>query len=277
MNTTPPPVKRILIALDSSASTPNSLTVAAELASRLRAELRGLFVEDNDLLKLAALPFTTQINLTTGTRQPLETSELESQMASLAAAAQRRLAAVAERDRLIWSFRTVRGQIAREIANAAEDADLVIVEGGQHGGPAHARIGLPASATVKQVNRSVLILRAGRHFEGPIFVTFDGTAQSGKALRMAAALARNGNLLTVSIPEGADHEGLETEARTLLGSHAETARFETYSAKTLPELCAHVGGRNAGLVVMSTDDPLLSSGDVMELLDSVTCTILLVR
>ncbi len=279
MNSPASRIRRILIALDSSASTPNSVEVAAGLARRLRAELQGLFVEDDELLQLAALPFTTQVNLTTGGRQPLEPSELESQMARLAAAAQRQLATIAERDRVAWSFRTVRGRIAHEVASAAEGADLVIVEGGHHGGPAHARLGLPASATVKRVTRSVLILRDGRRVEGRIFVVFDGGEQSERALQMASALTHGNGALTVLLPETKDKDPqqLKEQAQGLLSGEAGDVTMESFSANTLAGLCAHVGRPDTGLVVMSADSPLLPAGDVAGLLDSITCTVLLVR
>lgn len=273
------PIKRILVALDSSVPASGGLDVASDLAYRLRAELQGLFVEDDELFRLAALPFTTQVNLSTGGRLPLETTELETQMAGLAAEAQRRLAAIAARNRIRWSFRTVRGRIAHEVATAAESVDLVIVEGGNRRAPAHARLGLPASATVKTVTRSVLILRAGRRFEGPLHVVFDGTPQSEKALRMAAMLSQEDSPLTVLISgkEDKDRMALESRVRTIIGPAADRARLETYDADTLNGLCAHVGTGDAGLVVVAADNPMLAKSDVANLLDSINCTVLLVR
>lgn len=272
-------IRRILIALDSSVSPPDTLEVAADLARRLRAELEGLFVEDNELLQLSALPFTSQVNLTTGGRQPLNTAELEVQMANLAEGARRRLEAIAKRDRVAWSFRKVRGRIAQEIATAAETADLVIIEGGHHGGPAYARIGLPATATVKRITRSVLILRHGRRFDGTVYVVFDGTPQSEKALKMAASLAPTHEMLTILLPEKAqtDRSALEAQARALLGDGDEEIRAESFAAETLGGLCGHIGRSEAGLLVMGADSPLLPDRDVAGLLDSITCTVLLVR
>lgn len=269
-------IRRILIALDASNTAPGNLSVATELASRLRAELQGLFVEDDELLQLAALPFTTQINMTTGGRQALDPAELETQMANLAAFARRRLETVATRDRVAWSFRTVRGRIANEVASAAEGADLVIVEGGHHGGPVHARLGLPASATAMRVTQSVLILRDGRRVEGRIFVVFNGTAQSEKAMQMANALTPDKATLTILLPQ-TEYEALEARARVLLGDSAQAVKMEAFSADTLAGLCMHVGRPDTGLVVLGADNPMLSSGDIASLLNSITCTVLLVR
>lgn len=272
-------IRRILIALDSSTSPPDSLEVAADLARRLRAELEGLFIEDNELLQLAALPFSSQVNLTTGGRQPLDITELESQMANLAEGARRRLETIAKRDRVAWSFRKVRGRIAHEVAVAAESADLVIIEGGHNDGPAYARLGLPATATVKQITRSILILRHGRRFDGTVYVVFDGAPQSEKALRMAASLAPDHDMLTVLLPEnvGTDRTALEAQARALLSDTGQDINVEHCSAETLGGLCGHIGRSEAGLLVMAADSPLLPDRDVADLLDSISCTVLLVH
>ena len=170
-------------------------------------------------------------------------------------------------------------RLAHEVAEAAANADLVVVEGGNRRAPAHARLGLPASATVKTVTRSVLILRAGRRFEGPVHVVFDGTPQSEKALRMAATLSQVDSPLTVLISgrQGQDRAALETQVRTILGPAADRATLETYDADSLNGLCGHIAPGDAGLVVVAADNPMLAASDVASLLDSIDCTVLLVR
>ena len=272
-------IRRILFALDSGSNVRAGLDVAVELAGRLRAELDGLYVEDNDLFQVAQLPFTTQVNLTTGIPQPLLAADLEQQMARLAAAARRRLAAAATRSRVRWTFRTVRGRIAHEVAAAAELADLVIVEGGQHRAPAQNRIGLSSRTTIQSVSRSVLILRAGRRFEGTVSVVFDGTALGEKALAMADILTPSNDALTVLFADQeAEKRGqMEARARELLGVSAGNAHFRTLRAASLAAMCEEVHGHDSGLLVLGADSPLLPQSGVAEILDSLACPVLLVR
>ena len=49
-------IARILVALDASPASVAAAAAAASLAGRLHAELEGVFVEDADLLALAAYP-----------------------------------------------------------------------------------------------------------------------------------------------------------------------------------------------------------------------------
>lgn len=272
-------VRRILVALDSSTSAPAGLDVAVDLASRLRAELQGLYVEDDNLFRIAALPFPTQVSLTTGGKQPLEAADLEQQMARLADAARHRMAQAAERGRVPWSFRTVRGRIAHEVAIAAKTVDLVIVEGGRHNAPAQARIGLSAGTTIQGLTRSVLVLRAGRRFEGPATVIFDATPLGEKALRMADILTPDSDLLTVLIAnqDSEKQASLEARARELLGESAGSAHFRTLEAASLSALCEEVHDHDPGLLILGADDPLLPENNVAKVLDSLACPVLLVR
>jgi hypothetical protein len=272
-------IRRILFALDSGTNVPAGLDVAVEIAGRLRAELEGLYVEDNDLFQVAQLPFTTQVNLMTGSPQPLLAADLERQMARLASSARRRLADAATRGRVRWTFRTVRGRIAQEVAAAAELADLVIVEGGLHKAPAQERLGLSSRTTIQSVSRSVLILRAGRRFEGPVSVVFDGTALGEKALAMADLLTPDNDALTVLIadPDAEKRRELEARARELLGASAGDAHFRTLRTASLTALCEEVHGHDSGLLVLGADDPLLPKSGVAEILDSLACPVLLVR
>lgn len=272
-------VSRILVALDSGTNVSTGLDVAAELAARLRAELQGLFVEDGDLLQVAALPFTTQVNLSTGGSQPLESADLELQMARLASAARRRMSAAAERGHVPWSFRIVRGRIAQEIAAAAETVDLVIVEGGLHRAPAQARLGLSARTTIQNLRRPVLVLRAGRRLTGPVAVVFDGTEIGEKALQLADMLTPDNNALTILFPQTdpENRKALEARARELLGSAGNAAHFRTLRAASLAALCEAAHGQNSGLLVLGADSPLLPRSNVAEILDSLGCPVLLVR
>ena len=272
-------VRRILVAIDSGSNVPAGLDVAVELANRLRAELQGLYVQDDDLFRLAALPFSTQVNLATGGRQPLETAALEQQMTQLAGSARRRMAAAADRGQVPWTFRTVRGRIAHEIETAAATVDLVVIEGRKHGAPALARIGLSSRTTIQNISRSVLVLRAGARFEGTVSVLFDGTALGEKALKMADMLTPDNNALTVlfAAQEPEVHSALETRAREVLGHSASAAHFRTLAVASLKALCGEAHAHQSGLLVLGADNPLLPESGVAEILDSLTCPVLLVR
>ena len=273
-------VRRILVAIDSGSNVPAGLDVAVELANRLRAELQGLYVQDDDLFRLAALPFSTQVNLATGGRQPLETAALEQQMTQLAGSARRRMAAAADRGQVPWTFRTVRGRIAHENRNRrSTTVDLVVIEGGKHGAPALARIGLSSRTTIQNISRSVLVLRAGARFEGTVSVLFDGTALGEKALKMADMLTPDNNALTVlfAAQEPEVHSALETRAREVLGHSASAAHFRTLAVASLKALCGEAHAHQSGLLVLGAAIPCYRKVVSRRFWTPWTCPVLLVR
>ena len=63
-------VGRVVIPLDVASEGATAIETAARLAARANAPLHGIFVEDQDLLSVANLPFARQVTLGRGT-EPL--------------------------------------------------------------------------------------------------------------------------------------------------------------------------------------------------------------
>jgi hypothetical protein len=275
------------MALDGAISGPASLDVAVDLAMRFRAELMGLFVEDTDLLSLAALPFSAQVNLSTAAAHPLEHDDLERAFVARAAAVRRDLSDAAARRQVKWSFRTVRGRAASELSAAAADADLVVVEGGRQGVRRYENIGLSPRIALMRVSRSLLILRADRQFTRSVVAVYDGSVLSRKALSAVAGFVGHGDRVTVLLRADPSHPvtGLEADARTALGAASRAADFEPTSAWDLSSLCAQMTGRDPGLIVLGADSSLAPAGtadnanghDIQRLLDTMKCPVWIVR
>ena len=102
---------RILVALDASTHSLAALEEAAALASRLKAEVMGLFVEDINLLRLATSPMARQIGLPSAIGEEIDSAMIESGLRAQASQARAALAAAAGRAGVNWSFRTVRGRV----------------------------------------------------------------------------------------------------------------------------------------------------------------------
>jgi nucleotide-binding universal stress UspA family protein len=275
----PGAVKKILLALESGKREPFNLDVTVDFALRFKAEVTGLFVEDTDLLRLSALPFSTQVNLTTALSHPLERGDLERDFAVMAAAARRRLSDAAARREVKWSFKTVRGRAMTEIVAAAADADLLVMEGGRPGARRYESLGMSPGAALAHVSQSLLILRADRPFTRAVAVVYDGRPLSRKALSAAAAFMQPEDKLTVLLCAGRDKNErvLTEEARAILGLAAGVASFEPANLLSIPSLCLQMRLRDPGLIVMGADNPLLANGpvlpdgDVHGLLDTLEC------
>ena len=125
-----PPAKvkarRIVVALDGAAPGTAALEAAAALAARLRAELVIVFVEDVDLLHLAALPFAREIGFPSAASRELDVAAMERLLRLRAEEARSLVAALAERTPLTWSFEVTRGPLTEALLAAAAEAELVV-------------------------------------------------------------------------------------------------------------------------------------------------------
>lgn len=109
------PIERVVVRLDAASETATALDTAARLAARVKAPLHGIFVEDEDLLRLAGLPFARQITLGTGA-EPVTVEQIELHLRVLAERAHRDLIAAANRHAAKGSFEIVRGAADRALS-----------------------------------------------------------------------------------------------------------------------------------------------------------------
>jgi len=101
-------IERIVVALDAASENRAAIRTAARLAARWRAHLHGIFVEDDDLIRLAHLPFARQVTLGIGV-ESLNLRQAERQMRVFTERARQDLAASATRHGVEWSFEIARG------------------------------------------------------------------------------------------------------------------------------------------------------------------------
>jgi nucleotide-binding universal stress UspA family protein len=119
-------IRRVIVGVDPTLQSRALLEAAVALAGRMEAELVGLFVENQDLLHFAGLPFAREVGFASATRRTLDVESMERSLRALAKEAQQTLASVAGRTSVQWSFRVVRGSPAAELLAVAEEFDLVI-------------------------------------------------------------------------------------------------------------------------------------------------------
>lgn len=114
-------VRRIVVGLDSRLRIDAALEALAALAGELEAELIGLFVEDVDLLHLAALPFAREVGFPSATRRDLDVARMERSFEAQANELRRACEAVLKSSSVSWSFRVARGSRAEQLLSAATE------------------------------------------------------------------------------------------------------------------------------------------------------------
>jgi len=116
--------RKILLAIDASSSTVHYLEKAAQLASILEAQLSCLYIEDEDLLAAADLPFVKEIRLHVNEKS-IDQMQIERDMELFSCKTRECFEEIAARWKINSSFQTVRGKLIGELSQAAQTADIL--------------------------------------------------------------------------------------------------------------------------------------------------------
>ena len=177
-----------MVALDATPKCMASLEMAAGLAAHMRAQLETLFVEDVNLLRLAGLPFATELDRASGEARSMDEAGIESELSSHVERLRRRLEWFSKNKQLQYNLRTVRGDYLTEAMHAESDILFVF-----------------ASNKVSMVE-SVKVSGAGEPpstnwSRSPVYSMYYGDSGSDVALQIAEEIANLlGSELSIVLP-----------------------------------------------------------------------------
>jgi nucleotide-binding universal stress UspA family protein len=255
--------ERVCVALDTVPSGTAALNVAAHLAQELEAELAGFFIEDENVLRAAALPFTRDVGFVSATARPMRLDEVQRALRVQAQALKSSLAATAEQLRLRWSFTTVVGTGVAPVLDISTELDLTVLA---------PRGAFPASRTVSP---RAAHAHAGSAHRG-IGVVCDGSEQALDALRLASAIARSRAApLVLIVAADARASDLQRYVETIAAGEVPAVscvRVEEFSSENMAR-----AARDASTALLVVRFDAASSGDLAELLARTSCPLVLMR
>ncbi len=264
-------IRRIAVALGSAPLDARALERIARLAAGMQAEIAGLFVEDIDLLHLAALPFAAEFCRFTQRHRPLQSAEIERQFRIQAAAAQQALAAAADRAGVKWSFSVARGVVGALLMKAAAEVDLLALGASRRMLLRESDLGFAVAAAAHRAMQAEAP-------ERPVVGVCDDTAPGRRGLevarRLAAADARALTVLLIA----ADQEGasrLRRQAAQVIGERP--THYRQVVDPTVGTLLSTVRSQNAAMLVLPASQPLLETSAFRVLREGLSCPALLVR
>ncbi|WP_428263245.1 universal stress protein [Haliangium sp.] len=281
---------RILVALDASPASTAACRAAAAVAARLGAELEGLFIEDENLLRSAALPATRLVGIHSAELMSFSSEDLASQLQAQAERARRALEDIALAAQVAYSFRVARGLVGQILAEASTRADLVSLGSRGWGMPGERRLGSVIGSLLSTGHGRVLITNEQTPVQsGPIRLIVDDVAHIPA---LVDALAD-----TLPAPSGGAGVGARGPGVEVIISvtHADVAGAIEQAARARLDArglavagVRRVGGqdgellhslsRGAGLLVVAADSALVArEDDLITLLAAPACPVLLVR
>lgn len=181
-------VRKVVVAVDSADRSARVFAEAVRVATRLRVSIEGVFVEDEDLLRLADHAFARRFG-GAATPRAFVREELEREWRALAAEVKATLQHEAARRNVEARFAVARAEARRAITEGLGEGDLVLVGWGGWSPPA-ART-------------------------APVRVLHDGSESAARALELGAQLAGSAGRLTVLLPPGVVVEALPQDVGSL--------------------------------------------------------------
>ncbi|MFO0868034.1 MAG: universal stress protein [Pirellulales bacterium] len=252
---------QILVALDNSPDGLAALEAAVEWALAMPGELRGLFIEDDNLLRAAGLPFTHEVELHSAQRGPLTVDGLQRRLTSMAAQLRQALADAARRAQVNWSFTVARGPVCRVTLEQGRDADLIII--GRH-----------------SLAPRVRTTRPPRPHSSPVLALVDESPAASHVLQRATALAQQRHA-TLEIYLAVSSRSAVAPLQTVIVSEMTRCGWAGHvfptPVTTPDELLAVARRRRPQLILLPTHSPLLDEALLETLVAQQDCPVALCR
>lgn len=94
----------VMLAIESGRNPATSIDLAIAIAASIQSRIHGRFIENDDLLRVASLPFTREISLTTGEERPTDFNMMQRSLQSMASAFKKSIKKAAMASQIPWSF-----------------------------------------------------------------------------------------------------------------------------------------------------------------------------
>jgi nucleotide-binding universal stress UspA family protein len=269
-------IERVVVPLDAATENRAAIETAARLAARARARLHGIFIEDEELLQVAALPFTRQLAPGVGA-QPFTVEDTELHLKAAAEQARRELIAAARRHGLQASFEVVRSGPEAALSGISE-RDLVVA--GALGRPIarHFRVECRWWSSI-EVTHGPFLLTRRQPDGGPVIVPLrDSSPESARLLDVAAQVAEAGDgELTVVCPPAlaAAADFGDWLAQRLTGFRV-SLRVEVASGASAA-LYLHIGELGCRVLAIEAGALEGGTGELRAFVERFACDVLIVR
>lgn len=272
----PPPV-RVLAGFGAIADEVATIDTAMTLAQALEADIAGCFVEDVDLLNLAALPFARAVRPADRSVLEIEHEQMKKQISRAASTCENQLIARASGASVRCSFKTMRGVYSAEIARETATSDIVVMNPLNLPHRRHDAVSLLVDGVRKARGAVVLPERYRRSTGGPVVLVTTGSDGEQTVFELADRIARGMNNKTIILSgsdEPADLTRVRSLAQEVFGSRAD---FRSVRGNHMPAIAAALAELQPSFVVLQPPARSLTDAIIESLLNAGRAPLMLMR
>lgn len=269
---------KVVLRMRGGAASPLILEVATRFARTFRGELHGLFVENEELMALADMPFAREISLTGGRTRALSLDMVRKEMQAASAMMEREFERLTRAAHITARFEVIAGAAEEVLRKAMQDSGILAI-----GEPlALAAPGMLPKLLAEFTNVTGIVVVGcdARRAHGPILTVIDPSPDIAMLVDTAEQIAGEGDQEVILLIAGAQHseaDRLEAEARAALDTGTRY-RFERVDAVTPHSLGALVQHNESGLVIARVGGPVAKSGvQASRFACALDCPLLLLR
>lgn len=240
---------RVVLRMRGGAANPIVVKAAMRLARAFQGELHGLFVEDEDLLSLAAMPFAREISFTGRRSRPLSTELVREEMRAASEAMEREFDRLAQAAQVPARFEICREGATEALRAAMKESGILAI-----GEPLALAGGSVLRGMMREYSGFAGLVLAGseaRRAEGAIVAIIDAESDVALLVDTAEMLAKPGGeevVLVLASEAGSESRALEDQARAALDRETRY-RFERLDRITPQAVRGLVRRADGGMVV----------------------------
>lgn len=272
-----PPRIRVLAGFGAIADEASTIDTAMTLAQALEADIAGCFVEDVDLLNLAALPFARAVRPADQSVLEIEHEQMKRQISRAASSCENQLLSRASGASVRCTFKTTKGGYSAEIARETATSDIVVMNPLNLPHRRHDAVSLLLDSVREATGTVVLPERYRRSTGGPlVFVTtgLDGERAEFELVERIARGMHNKAIILFGSDGHPDPSKVRAIAQEVFGSRVD---FRSMRGNHLPAVAAALSELRPSFVVLQTSARSLTDAAIELLLNASHVPLMVMR
>jgi len=272
-------IERILVSLDSSKHSLAALHAAIKLAHHYNAALKGVFIEDITLLRLAEMPFSQEVGEYSAIVREISTDGMTRGIFVQSRWVIRTFRKLINQTNLSGDFAILRGNVNETIDRESEECDLLILGKSGTNPILRRRLGSTTKALVRKRKKPLLLVEEDNRLGHPMIVLYDSSQFGQVALETAADLLDDGETLIVLMNEE-DPEVFERNQQNVNNWASENQikiSIQNYRPRTFERFLQKIRGLKTGLLILPHIQSIPKRRLVELALEKVSLPILLIR